>query len=277
MDRERLHPVIDPRLAHIAKSLPQAPPWYEPWLGLGPQSTEQERLLVCQAIRNSGTLSADAGYFLVSRILENMAIDAVSQLADGLQTMNQREGCRTTDRILAKMMDKANELEMAQLFGADPLEHARRVEAGRRFFFGEDEEEGPADSGWLKGFVRMISSSLMTDETTRKLGVRYQEEHGYWRITVYPLPDKAARETIESSAVPPGFAWDIENLQSVFDCIEGLGWYAVPADRTESPYFWIDGEFQGHEVFLRLLPREPDQVERGEKCEVGSEQERGLN
>ena len=41
MDRERLHPVIDPRLARIAKSLPQAPPWSEPWLGLGPQSTEQ--------------------------------------------------------------------------------------------------------------------------------------------------------------------------------------------------------------------------------------------
>jgi len=36
-------------------------------------------------------------------ILENMAIDAVSQLAHGLQTMNQREGCRTTDRILAKI------------------------------------------------------------------------------------------------------------------------------------------------------------------------------
>ncbi len=149
------------------------------------------------------------------------------------------------------------------------LEHARRVEAGRRFFFGEDEEESPADSGWLKEFVRMISSSLVTDEATRKLGVRYQEEHGYWRITVYPLPDKAARDTIESSAVPPGFAWDIENLQSVFDCIEGLGWYAVPADGTESPYFWIEGEFQGHEVFLRVLPGEPDQVEPGEKCGVG--------
>ena len=120
MDRERLHPVIDPRLARIAKSLPQAPPWSEPWLGLGPQSTEQEHLLVCQAIRNSGTLPADAGYFLVFRILENMAIDAVSQLAHGLQTMNQREGCRTTHRILAKMMVKANEPEMSQLFAPIP-------------------------------------------------------------------------------------------------------------------------------------------------------------
>ena len=54
------------------------------------------------------------------RILENLAIDATSQLADGLQTMNQREGCRTTDRILAKMMDKANELEMTQLFRRSP-------------------------------------------------------------------------------------------------------------------------------------------------------------
>ena len=61
----------------------------------------------------------------------------------------------STDQILAKMMDEANELEMTDLFRADLLEHARRVEAGRRFFFGEDEEESPAESGWLKGFVRI--------------------------------------------------------------------------------------------------------------------------
>jgi hypothetical protein len=269
MQRERLHPVIDSQLARIARSTSQAPAWFEPWLGLGPQSTEQERLTVCQAIRNSGSLPAHAGYFLVSLVLENMSSDRVSRLAHGLLTMNQREWRRTSDRVFAKLMDEANESEMARLFRSDPLEHTRRREAGRQFFFGRDAEEGPADSGWLQEFSRVISSSLVTDKATRKLGVRHQEEDGNWTIAVYPLRQTVPPELIEPSASPPGYAWDIQELQSVFDLIEGMGWFAVPTDRTESPYLWIEGEFQGHQIFLRLLPVEPDQVEPGGEFDVG--------
>ncbi len=35
----------------------------------------------------------------------------------------------------------------------------------------------------------------------------------------------------------------------------------------ECPYLWIEGNYQNHDVFLRLLPDEPDQIESGEICE----------
>ena len=110
----------------------------------------------------------------------------------------------------------------------------------------------------------MISSSLVTDAANAKLGVRYQEEHGYWRITVYPLPDNAARETIESSAVPPGFAWDIENLQSVFDCIEGLDGMPFLPTGPKIPTSGSTESFRATRSISGFCPGNPIRLSRGE-------------
>src|SRR3954469_14671490 len=102
---ERLHATIDGKLSSIAKSLTGAPTWYKPWHRLGPESTGEERLLVCRAIRGSGSLPAEAGYFLMSWGIENLSVDAESELNDSLRTMNRRESRRASDRIFANLMD----------------------------------------------------------------------------------------------------------------------------------------------------------------------------
>src|SRR5690348_14726710 len=99
-NRERLHPTIDARLSSIARSLTGTPTWYEPWHRLGPKSTGEERLLVCRAIRDSGTLPDDAGYFLMSWVIEDLSVDVESR-QDVLPTMNRRESRRASDRIFA--------------------------------------------------------------------------------------------------------------------------------------------------------------------------------
>jgi hypothetical protein len=266
-DRDRLHAVLDARLSDIATSLLEPPPWYEPWLRLGPKSTWEERLLVCQAVRDSGSLPDEAGYFLVSWIIEDLAITVESERVDRLHSLNRRESRRASDRIFADLLDQHGEHEMAERFRTDPLGHARRREVGRRFFFEAGGAEPPEDPAWLKEFVKVVSSSLLTDRSTGHLGIRYREDGGIWEISVYPLPGGDLEEA-ERSAASPGFAWDIEELRSVFDRIGGSGWYAVCPSGTESPYVWIEGDYQDHEVFLRLLPSEPVHDEPGEVYEV---------
>jgi hypothetical protein len=139
---------------------------------------------------------------------------------------------------------------------------------GRQFFFGVGKPEVPEDSGWLKGFAEVVSSGLLTDRATDKLGLRYRVEGGYWEISVYPLPAGAAGEEIKRPSPSANVAWDIEKLQSVFDRIDGLGWYAASSDETESPYVWLEAEYQDRKVLLRLLPGEPDHLEPGEQLEV---------
>ncbi len=61
-----------------------------------------------------------------------------------------------------------------------------------------------------------------------------------------------------------GWAVDIESLRKAFTTLDGCGWYAAPAEPGHTPYFWLQGEFDGKEVFLRLLPA----VEAGKSYET---------
>jgi hypothetical protein len=201
----------------------------------------------------------------MSWVIENLSVDAESKLDNSLQTMNRRESRRALERICAGLMNEHGECEMADLFRTDPRQHAQRREVGRQFFFGAAKPEVPEDSGWLKEFAEVVSSGLLTDRPTDKLGLRYRVDGGYWEITVYPLSVGAAGEEIKGNARSENVAWDIEKLQSVFDRIDGLGWYAACSDETESSYVWLEGGYQDHEVFLRLLAAEPDHLEAGER------------
>ena len=181
--------------------------------------------------------------------------------------MNRRECRRASDRILYDLLVQNGEQEMTERFRTDPQEHARHREIGRQFFFGVEGAEPPENPSWVKDFVRALSASLITVRSPHHLGIRYRVDNGYWEISVYPV---FGEEDIEKAgkSVASSCAWNIEVLQSVFDSIEGSGWYAVPTSETESPYLWIEGEYEGREVFLRLLPGEPELVEPGEMCEV---------
>jgi hypothetical protein len=267
-DRERLHAVLDAGLSGTATSLPEPPPWYGAWLRLGPESTREERILVCQAVRDSGCLPDEVGYFLVSWIIEDLAIALEHERLGRLHSSNRRESRRASDRIFAGLLDRHGEHEMAERFRTDPLGHARCREVGRRFFFGAEGAAPPGDPAWLEKFIKVISSGLLTDRSTGRLGIRYREDEGHWEVSVYPIQTGVDLEEAEGSEESPGFAWDIEELRSVFDSIDGSGWYAACPGGTESPYVWIEGGYQEHEVFLRLLPGAPAHDEPGEKCEV---------
>ena len=80
---------------------------------------------------------------------------------------------------------------------------------------------------------------------------------------MYPLPSGAVGENNKCLADSANIAWDIVGLQSVFDRIDGLGWYAACPGETGSPYVWLEGEYQDHEVFLQLLPGSRIRSSRG--------------
>ena len=66
-DNDPLHAPINAKLAEVVEASAVKPTWFAAWMGLGPESTEEERLAVYQAIRDSGCLPVEAGFYLVSR------------------------------------------------------------------------------------------------------------------------------------------------------------------------------------------------------------------
>jgi hypothetical protein len=255
-DVYHLHPVIDRKLSAAARSEPR-PPWYDAWSRLGGTSPHEERLKVCQAIRDAGTVPTEAGYFLVSWAVEYLAEDEDSRCASPLEMMNIFEGIRASERTFPALLEKHGEAGMAALFRTDPREHDRRREMGRQFFFGAEEEEAPVDMEWLRRLIRAVADSVVAREPVASLAFRCGREGDPWLVHVCPpggADDLGAQ----------GWAVDIERLREAFDKIDGCGWYAAPAEKGERPYLWVEGEFDGQEVFLRALPA----FEEGQEHEV---------
>ena len=95
-DNDPLHAPINARLAEIVEGSTSPPPWYDGWMGLGPESSEEERLAVYQAVRDSGCLPAEAGFYLVSWQLDAMAsMEAeisLGHLDERMKAIEQRHG-----------------------------------------------------------------------------------------------------------------------------------------------------------------------------------------
>jgi hypothetical protein len=239
-DRERLHPAIDRKLAAIARSAKATLPWHDAWSWLGPESTHEGRLAVCQAVRDAGTLPEADGYFLVCWAVEHLADEEDAGRADPLQTMNTYEGVRAYERTFATLLRKHGEGRMADLFHTNIEDHDSRREAGRLSFFGPDDDKEVDDPDWLDRLLRVVAGRLVASEPVNALA--YRRGPGGSSQEVHVLP-------------PAGQSWavDIEGLREAFEKVEGCGWYASP-EKGEVPYLWVEGELDGREVFLRLLP-----------------------
>jgi len=103
-DAERLHERIDRKLAALARDLPSPSGWFESWSCLNRKATPEDRLWLCRLIRDSGTLPDDAGYFLISWIVEQMAEQETDQARHPLETINLFEACRTSERLLGRIV-----------------------------------------------------------------------------------------------------------------------------------------------------------------------------
>jgi hypothetical protein len=237
-ETERLHPAIDRKLAAAARSSP-TPPWHDAWSRLGPKSTHGERLGACRAVRDAGTLPEDAGYFLVAWAAEKVAEEEDARRADPLRTLNLFEAVRAFERAFADLLERLGEAGMASLFRTDREEHDRRREAGRLYFFGPLEDEEEDDPDWLDGLLRAVAARLVASSPVESLAFRHRQHGGFQEVHVLP-PE-------------PCWAVDVEGLREAFDKIDGCGWHAAPAE-GEVPYLWVEGELDGREVFLRLLP-----------------------
>jgi hypothetical protein len=132
---------------------------------------------------------------------------------------------------------------MAALFRTDRAGHDRRREAGRLFFFGPIEDEDAPGPTWLDRLLRAVADSIVSAKPVVSLAYRYYPDQTIQDVHVLP-----------AGYAGPAWAVDVEKLRKWFGRIDRCGWYATPAEEGDGPYLWIEGEFDDHEVFLRVLP-----------------------
>ena len=90
------------------------------------------------------------------------------------------------------------------------------------------------------------------------LGFRWRDEEDFWEIDAYPTLVELIGGAADGAVVTPGFSLDLEQLRLAFEQVEDLGWNALGWPDGDGPFIWIEGVYQGHDVFLRVLAEAPE-------------------
>jgi hypothetical protein len=286
-DNDPLHAPINAKLAETVANLPTAPAWLDAWTALGPESTEEARLAAYQAVRDSGCLPEEAGFYLVSWQIDAMtsmeaeigfrdldgqmkAVEREHGLDEGAfwlpgEAPQEYEDLRLEyqgrwNELFATKLQEFGEQEMAELFRENPEAFQRKSDLGQQFFHGS--------KTWVDGFVEAVAACMTSDSPMGPLGYRYGEEEGFWEIDVYATPVELVGGAVDGEVVAPGFTLDVEELRPAFDEIKALMWHSLGFPHDEGPRLVVEGVYQGREVFLQVLAYAPEDEEPGMRLDT---------
>src|SRR5580765_836507 len=100
------------------------------------------------------------------------------------------------------------------------------------------------------------------------LAMRYREEEGFWEVWIYPAPVELVGGAQDGAMVAPGFELDLEQLRDSFESVVAFGWNALGLNDEEGPHVYVEGDFQGREVYLQMLAYAPEDEEPGLKFDT---------
>lgn len=118
---------------------------------------------------------------------------------------------------------------------------------------------------WLETLVDIISNCIEPHSPMGPLEYGYLLEEDIIELIVYPTPVELVGGAADGAVVVPGFSLDLQALQSAFERVEAVHWQAHdmgPHD-FDGPHLSVEGLYEGHSVWLRLLSEPPEETEPG--------------
>ncbi|MGE3804823.1 MAG: hypothetical protein AB7K24_09145 [Gemmataceae bacterium] len=291
-DDHPLYASVNRKLAEIIAASPVRLPWQQAWQQLEAAATPRQRLPLYRAIRDSGCLPAEAGFFLVAWLVDFIcdehAEHALREPEARLEAIRQKYGLEEEtpgtehappeyrramrevheawDRLYAATLDELGETDLAQLFREDRQQFDREYEAGQRYFHGDVDDCD--EDGWLDELLDAVAACMEAESPMGPLGLRYFDDAGIWEIVVHPSPVELVGGRHDGEVLEPGFLVDLEMLRAAFEEVKDFGWNPLGLNDPDGPYISVEGLFEGKEVFLRLLAHAPEDAEPGIKVDA---------
>ncbi len=118
---------------------------------------------------------------------------------------------------------------------------------------------------WMEALVDVVAECLDAHSPMGPLGFRYREEDEHGELVVYPTPVELVGGAADGTVVIPSFSLDLHALLAAFERVTVLQWCAHgfgPHD-PEGPCVSLEGLYQGHPVWLRVLAEPLEDEEPG--------------
>jgi hypothetical protein len=120
-------------------------------------------------------------------------------------------------------------------------------------------------SAWLSTLVEAVADCMAAQSPMGAMGWRYQEDDELVELLVYATPVALVGGAHDGAIVVPGFSLDVQALQAVFERVTALQWQAhsFGPDDVDGAHLSLEGTYQGHGIWLRVLAEAPDDEEPG--------------
>ncbi len=124
---------------------------------------------------------------------------------------------------------------------------------------------------WLDRFANRASQAFHSADKLAPVGChfhRYEEEGGLlpqWEVTLFASSTEIYGGALDGSCAVSRFMLDLRVLMEVFDVVESCYWQAqtMADDDDLGPHVGVEGQFEGHLVWLRITAKPPGQFESG--------------
>lgn len=284
---------IDALLRQVAEELPRRPDWYKAVKRLKKSSPLEDRVAAYQAVRDDGCLPEDAGFFLVSFVVDNLTTpkaeratrhlkERMDRLVEehGLGNRGEREPSEADaeydaleeqnlaiwDRCFAEQLAAHGEEYMADLFRRYNDEFSHRQEAGRRFFFGPLDSGGAELRATVQELFDEVRQCVHSSSPMGPLACRWHNDYGFLDVQVFPTPMELVGGPHDGAVVNPDVDFDLLQIQGVFDSLLAVTWN-IESDEREYQYLCIQGQYRGRDVWLTIFAGAPE----GEKPTIKSD------
>ena len=119
---------------------------------------------------------------------------------------------------------------------------------------------------WVEELAALVADCIEAHSPMGPMKWLYlEDETGIGELVVYPTSVELVGGEEDGAIVVAGFSLDLHELLAAFDQVMGLQWYTQglgPYDR-DGPHVSLEGIYQGHEVWLRVLAEPPEDEEPG--------------
>lgn len=128
-----------------------------------------------------------------------------------------------------------------------------------------------ADSpAWLESLADVVCISVEAYSAMGPFGFRYLQDGADWELIIYPTPVELIGGAEDGALVYSGFSLDVQFLLSQFDQVTAVQWltHDFSPSESEGPQLSIEGTYQGHNIWLRVLSNPPTNEPAGLQLRV---------
>jgi hypothetical protein len=110
----------------------------------------------------------------------------------------------------------------------------------------------------LEKFIDIIAHCIEVHSPTGPLGWRYLEEEDYAELEVYPTLVEIVGGEWDGDLVLAGFSLDVSDLLAAFSKVDAIHWSSQGIADDEGAHLSIEGIYEGHDIWLRILAEPPE-------------------